>query len=143
MTSQDSTVPALGAHAHDGGTRFAIRSATEATLCLFDASGERRIVMTGTGGIWSADVAGVRPGQRYGYRTAADPAKLLVDPHAVELDRPFRYDPSLGEAGVDTTPLVPRAIVPTPTSATSFTLTRADGLLFFKSWISCLRSSIE
>ncbi len=114
MTSQDSTVPALGAHAHDAGTRFAIRSATEATLCLFDASGERRIAMTGTGGIWSVDVPGVRPGQCYGYRTAADPAKLLVDPHAVELDRPFRYDPSLGEAGVDTTPLAPRAIVPTP-----------------------------
>ena len=37
----------------------------------------------------------------------------------------------------------PAAIVPTPTSETSFTLTRADGLLFFRSWISCLRSSIE
>ena len=37
----------------------------------------------------------------------------------------------------------PAATVPTPTSATSFTCTRARGLAFFRSWISCLRSSIE
>lgn len=114
MTSNDSAGPVLGAQAHDTGARFAIRSATEATLCLFDAGGERRIAMTGTNGIWSVDIAGVRPGQRYGYRTAADPAKLLVDPYAVELDRAFRYDPTLAQAGVDTTALVPRAIVPAP-----------------------------
>ena len=103
----------LGAHAHDAGTRFAIRSATIATLCLFEGVAERRIAMTDADGLWSADVAGVRPGQRYGFRTAADPAKLLVDPYAVELDRAFRYDPSLGLPGIDTTALVPRAIVPT------------------------------
>ena len=37
----------------------------------------------------------------------------------------------------------PAATVPTPTSDTSFTLTRADGLAFFRSWINCVRSSIE
>ena len=37
----------------------------------------------------------------------------------------------------------PAATVPTPTSATSFTLMRACGLAFFRSWISCARSSIE
>jgi hypothetical protein len=37
----------------------------------------------------------------------------------------------------------PAATVPTPVSATSLTWTRADGLAFFRSWISCLRSSIE
>jgi hypothetical protein len=37
----------------------------------------------------------------------------------------------------------PAAMVPTPTSATSFTLMRARGLEFFKSWISSDRSSIE
>ena len=37
----------------------------------------------------------------------------------------------------------PAATVPTPTSATSFTLTRARSFAFFKSWISCARSSIE
>jgi hypothetical protein len=37
----------------------------------------------------------------------------------------------------------PAAIVPTPTSLTSFTLIRACGLAFFRSWMSCARSSIE
>ena len=33
--------------------------------------------------------------------------------------------------------------VPTPISATSFTCTRASGFEFFRSWMSCFRSSIE
>src|SRR6516165_6433548 len=37
----------------------------------------------------------------------------------------------------------PAATVPTPTSETSLTDTAACGLAFFKSWISCARSSIE
>jgi hypothetical protein len=37
----------------------------------------------------------------------------------------------------------PAATVPTPTSETSFTCTRAWSLAFFRSWMSCLRSSIE
>ncbi len=37
----------------------------------------------------------------------------------------------------------PAATVPTPSSLTSFTDTRADGFTFFRSWISCARSSIE
>ncbi len=110
----DGSQPPLGAHAHSAGTRFTVRSASAVTVCLFDAAGERQVAMSVTGDIWSADVPGVRPGERYGYRTAADPAKLLVDPHAVELDRPFRYDPSLGQAGIDTAALVPRAIVQAP-----------------------------
>ena len=37
----------------------------------------------------------------------------------------------------------PAATVPTPTSATSFTWIARRGLAFFRSWISCARSSIE
>ena len=37
----------------------------------------------------------------------------------------------------------PAAIVPTPTSETNFTLTLASRLAFFKSKISCAKSSIE
>jgi glycogen operon protein len=103
--------PALGAFVHNAGTRFAVRSATAVTLCLFDAAGERRVAMTGADGIWSVTVPGVGAGQCYGYRAAADPAKLLVDPYAVELDRAFAYDPRLGEPGVETSGLVPLAIV--------------------------------
>jgi len=61
-------------------------------------------------------------GQRYGYRAAGewapsrglwfDPAKLLVDPYAVELDRRFQQHPRLTLYGEDTADIVPRAIVP-------------------------------
>ena len=37
----------------------------------------------------------------------------------------------------------PAATVPTPTSETSFTEIEALGLQFFRSWMSCARSSIE
>ncbi len=62
------------------------------------------------------------PGTRYGLRAEGewaperglwfDPAKLLVDPRAVELDRAFTYSPALSAYGVDTAALVPRAIMP-------------------------------
>jgi glycogen operon protein len=57
------------------------------------------------------------PGTRYGYRTAHDLAKLLVDPYAQELDRRFVQDPRLAIPGEDTTTLVPCAIVPSPRPA--------------------------
>ena len=107
----------FGAEVVDGGTRFAVRSATPVTLCLFDDAGERQIPMTGADGVWHAEIEGVGVSARYGYRAASDPAKLLVDPYAIQLDRPFRYDPCLGEPGIDTTALVPRAIVTPPPSA--------------------------
>ena len=37
----------------------------------------------------------------------------------------------------------PAATVPTPASAASLTLIRADGFAQRRSWMSCLRSSIE
>ena len=37
----------------------------------------------------------------------------------------------------------PAAMVPTPSSATSFTLMRAVPFAFFRSWISSFRSSME
>jgi hypothetical protein len=37
----------------------------------------------------------------------------------------------------------PAATVPTPISDTSFTLMRARGFTFLRSWMSCARSSIE
>ncbi|MGR6330208.1 glycogen debranching protein GlgX [Sphingomonas sp. XXL09] len=107
-----ASAPAFGAIVDEDAVRFTVRASAPVTLCLYDGDAERRIAMEATGaGIWSVRVAGVGPGQRYGYRCATDSAKLLVDPYAVELDRPFVYDPILGEPGVETAPLVPRAIV--------------------------------
>ena len=105
-----------------GRTRFSVRAprAEAVWLCLFDGWGERRIAMERSGDDWIADLPGDLAGMAYGYRAAGewapdrglwfDPAKLLVDPHAVELDRPFRYDPRLSQYGEDTAALVPRAI---------------------------------
>lgn len=66
------------------------------------------------------------PGTRYGFRADGpfdpgrghrfDPAKLLVDPYAVALDRPFRYDPRLAAPrtdAIDTAALMPKAVVTT------------------------------
>lgn len=113
-----------GASAIPGGTRFAVRARDAAAvwLCLFDGDAERRLAMAREGDWFVADVPGVGPGQRYGYRAEGDWApeagrwfdstKLLVDPYAVELDRRFRYDPILSVYSEDTASIVPRAIVP-------------------------------
>ena len=92
------------------------------TLCLFDGDAEKRVPMTRDGERHGVTVAGIGPGQRYGYRAEGryapseglwfDPSKLLVDPYAVELDRRFVADPRLAEYGVDTAALVPKAVVP-------------------------------
>lgn len=119
-----------GAHLDDLGVRFAVRSATaeRVWVCLFDEAGDRETARVElerqTGGVFASHVAGVRAGARYGLRADGrydpdaghwfDPDKLLVDPYATAIDRPYRYHPSLssrrGEES-DTACLVPKAIV--------------------------------
>ena len=115
-----------GAHLSPGGAQFAVRSrdADRVTLCLFDGAREHRVPMRRDGEWHLASVAGIKPGQRYGYRAAGpwapqqgrcfDESKLLVDPYAVELDRRFRFDPALCARGVDTAALVPGSLVMPP-----------------------------
>jgi glycogen debranching enzyme len=110
-------------------THFTLRSprAQAIDLCLFAGDKEQRVAMHRLGDVWQGDLwhaalEGDLTGARYGYRAQGewapdkglwfDPAKLLVDPYAVELDRRFAYDPRLSQPGVDTAGLVPRAIVP-------------------------------
>jgi len=114
----------LGARAGQGKTRFAVRSpaASALWLCLFEGDRETRIPMHRDGDTWLAELAEECPGLRYGYRAEGawapehglwfDPAKLLVDPYAVELDRRFVQQPDLAQFGVDTAGIVPRAVVP-------------------------------
>jgi len=94
-------------------------------LCLFDNSGETelaRLSMTrGEGDVHHVFVEGLKEGARYGFRIHGpydpagghwyDPSKLLVDPYATELDRPFVYDVRLGQFGIDTAALMPKAIL--------------------------------
>ena len=103
---------------------FSVRSphADAVWLCLFDEDGgERRVPMQRDGDDWRVAVPGIGEGARYGLRADGPPpfdvAKLLVDPAAVTIDRPFAYDPRLGVVGQDTAALVPRAVVTAPLPA--------------------------
>ena len=123
----------LGAVASRTGVRFAVWSAhaERVWLCLFDEKGEAetaRLEMSrGEGDVFSRAVSGLKPGARYGFRADGpyqpddgfwfDPDKLLVDPYAIELDRPYVYDSVLGATrgeGGDTARLMPKAIVCAP-----------------------------
>ena len=79
------------------GVRFAVHAATQPTLCLFEGEVERRITMAREGALWLATVPGVGEGTRYGFRTEADPAKLLVDPYAAAIVAPFAWHPDLAD----------------------------------------------
>lgn len=117
----------LGGAVAGNATRFAVRSpdADMVWLCLFTGEQETRHAMERSGPEWVIELPGDLSGSRYGYRAAGewapshgrwfDPAKLLVDPYAVELDRRFAQQPTLGEYGADTAAIVPKAIVPKAT----------------------------
>ncbi|MER2535012.1 MAG: glycogen debranching protein GlgX [Rhizobiaceae bacterium] len=105
MQDIEAARPRFGARIEAGGARFAVRSgaAERLWLCLFEGYDETRIEMQRDGeGVFSVFVPGLREGALYGLRADGDyapkrglwfdPAKLLVDPYAVELDYPFRYN---------------------------------------------------
>jgi glycogen operon protein len=93
-------------------------------LCLFDGARETRLELAPEGeGVFALFVKGLKPGARYGFRADGpyapekglwfDPAKLLVDPYAVEIDRPYIYDSRLAagrDEGIDTAALMPKAV---------------------------------
>ncbi|MCE6074349.1 glycogen debranching protein GlgX [Agrobacterium vitis] len=115
------------------GAEFAVysRDAERLELCLFDETGDtelRRLPMQrGEDDLHRLTVEGLVAGIRYGYRAHGpydpdqglwfDPAKLLVDPYALQIDRPFRHDPRLSHFGEDTADLVPKAILTVPGQA--------------------------
>lgn len=115
-----------GATVSGGRTSFRVRApkAEALWLCLFDDEIERRVSMARDGEDWVFETAGDLSGSLYGYRADGvwtpelglwfDPSKLLVDPYAVTLDRRFVQHPDLARFGVDTAPMVPRAIIPAP-----------------------------
>jgi glycogen debranching enzyme GlgX/4-alpha-glucanotransferase len=126
----------LGVSAVEGGVEVAVVSenATRIELCLFGADGatetDRIALPERTGDVFHGFVPNVAAGTRYGLRVHGpfdpdsghrfNPAKLLVDPYARALDRPFRLDPLMFDrvAGgrverdeADSAAVVPKAIV--------------------------------
>lgn len=122
-----------GAIVFETGVEFAVWShhAAQIELCLFEEDGNRefaRLPMArDSNRIHRLFVDGLKAGARYGYRADGiyapdnglwfDPSKLLIDPYAKEIDRPFRYDPRLGVYGEDSQDLMPKAIVTSDTRA--------------------------
>jgi glycogen operon protein len=101
----------LGATPYVTGTNFAVFSAhaTSIEVCLFDDMGGREVARVTlperTGDVWHGLIAGIGPGARYGLRAHGpfapaeghrfNPNKLLLDPYAVAIDRPFKLHPSM------------------------------------------------
>ncbi|RFC65392.1 glycogen debranching enzyme GlgX [Fulvimarina endophytica] len=129
-TAEHGRPQRLGATPTADGTHFAVASqnADRIEVCLFDADGTRetaRIALPGIdGAVRYGFVPGIRPGARYGLRAYGpfdparghrfDPSKLLADPYALRLDRPFLFHPAFKAARgdrYDSAPFMPKAIV--------------------------------
>ncbi|WP_095089747.1 glycogen debranching protein GlgX [Mesorhizobium sophorae] len=121
--------PRFGGLVSEGGIRFAAwsQAARRLWVSIFDEQGNQeieRLELQPEGeGVHALFVAGLGPGTRYGFRADGDyapdrglwfdPEKMLIDPYALGIDRPYAYDWRLtrrrGE-GLDTAPLMPKAI---------------------------------
>jgi glycogen operon protein len=125
---QDVNVAVFSAHA------------TAIEFCLFDATGqtelERIRLPARSGDICHGHVADVPAGSRYGLRAHGpyaprqghrfNPAKLLIDPYADALDRPFKLHPAMqgfrdgnpyddhARDDTDSAPFMPKGIVGPP-----------------------------
>lgn len=129
----------LGATITPEGIRFAVWSSSARRLwvSLFDDSGNRetdRLDLKPEGeGVHGLLVPGLGDGTRYGFRADGDyaperglwfdPNKLLTDPYAVEVDRPYQYHWRLAakrNESADTASLMPKAVarsLPKPVQA--------------------------
>ncbi|WP_043337967.1 glycogen debranching protein GlgX, partial [Belnapia moabensis] len=122
--------PQPGVVADGDGVRVGIVApdATAVEFCLF--KGEREVarhrLTARLGALWHGYVPGIGVGARYGFRAEGpwapeeghrfNPAKLLVDPWAVALDRDFRLHPALFDTGehpdgTDSAPYLPKGVV--------------------------------
>lgn len=138
----------MGVTLTGGGVNVAVFSAhaTRIELCLFDDADRETARITlpeRTGDILHGHVAGIGAGQRYGLRAHGPHApreghrfnahKLLLDPQAALIDRPFVLHPSmfgyrlegadsdpeadLGFDDTDSAPFMPKAVVLAPALA--------------------------
>jgi len=140
----------LGVTVDDDGINVAVvsRNAERIFICIFDQSGDRELARLALPGrtddeIHHGFVAGVKPGARYGLRADGpfeptrghrfDPAKLLVDPYAVQLDRPFAQHADLAaprSLEIDTARFVPKAIVSSPEPTASSLSPQTPGFIY-------------
>ncbi|MEL7132816.1 MAG: glycogen debranching enzyme GlgX, partial [Pseudomonadota bacterium] len=147
----------MGATFDGEGVNFAVFSqhATRVVLCLCDDQG-REVYLVDLvereGHIWHGYIAGLRPGQQYGYRVHGpyapedghrfNPYKLLMDPYAKRLTGPVQWDDALYGYEIghkdkdrsfdtrDSAPFMPRSVVVDP----AFTWGRGERLRLDTPW---------
>ena len=140
LSALDSGSPEpLGVTLTPTGVNVAVFSAhaTSIEFCLFDEAGEREVrrltLPEKTGDIFHGEIGDVPAGSRYGLRAHGpfaphqghrfNPSKLLIDPYARAIDRPFKLHPAMNGSmpdGLpgnempnweDSAPFMPKAIV--------------------------------
>lgn len=120
----------LGATLKKHGANFAVWSsgADQIAVCIFDAITKnelfRATLPDRKGDVHFGFVSDAKPGMLYGLRAYGpwvpeknqtyDETKLLLDPYAIEIEYAFAFLPELGNRGVDTAPLVPKAKLKKP-----------------------------
>ncbi len=132
LVPNGGTGEALGATITPEGVNFAVYSSSASAIwvSLFDEFDNEigKFELDGhDNDIHYGLIANIGSGARYGVRADGpydpaqgyyfDPAKLLVDPYAKRIDRPFVRSPRLRlprEDAEDTAPLIPKAIVSPP-----------------------------
>jgi glycogen operon protein len=121
---------ALGARLGPDGVHFAVWSGAAERIwaSLFEQDGYRETdrleLARGDDGVFSALVPGLGVGAKYGFRADGihdpqrglwfDPSKLLMDPYAVEIDWPYRYNALMAAPRWqqrDTASMMPKALV--------------------------------
>jgi glycogen operon protein len=150
----------LGVTPDADGVNVAVgtRHGTRVWFCLFDETGAREIARVPlperTGDVVHGHVAGVRPGARYGLRVEGPFApeaghrfnahKLLLDPFATAIDRPFALhrsmfayrvghpDADLSFDDADSAPAMPKAIVSAPHALPPRRLHRANERVLYE-----------
>ena len=138
----------LGATITAEGVNFAVYSETASALyvSLYDDMDREigRFELDGRDdNIHHGLIAGIGAGAKYGLRADGpydpergfhfDPNKLLVDPYAKRLDRPFVRSPRLRlprEDAVDTAPLVPKAVVVSGIQKAASPRRKGPGLIY-------------
>lgn len=124
-----SPVP-LGASLHENGVNFAVFSeaASHIEICIFDENGEKQVqnftLPYKTGGVFHGFVNGLKAGTLYGIRAYGEnspekgdwfnPNKLLIDPYALEIDKPFALIDALHNNEIDSAAFVPKARIIAP-----------------------------
>lgn len=122
----DGAAEPLGVHITPRGASIAIPApgAEAIDFCVFDDSGMHEVArwrLPGrTGDVFHGVLRGVGEGTRYGLRAHGpsalrfDPSKLLLDPWARAIDRPFATHDTFFAFGADSAAAMPKAVLVAP-----------------------------